>query len=180
MAEYIPPSIMVPSRRLATLFDQARAYQRQSCLYHTDPEPFSLYVNHECKAGAFPTETTHILADHKGQVWTLAWSPDGGLLASADADGLVVIWKMTVEGTGGEEIGYKFEPLHHLRDHGAGVGVVAFSPDGGVLVCAADRQLSFWDMEVGLSFYILGSAESPAKETNIRSTWRMCRVAYGS
>lgn len=148
--EHIPPSIMVPSRRISVLFDQARAYQRQSCLYHTESEPFSLYTNHECKAAAFPTHATHLLADHKDEVLALAWSPDGNLLASAGGDCLVVIWQCTPEGSG-DTTSYRFTPLHHLKDHKDGVGIVVFSPDGKTLVSAADRQLYLWDVEVSFA-----------------------------
>lgn len=87
---------MVPSRRLATLLDQARRLQRQSCIYHTDPEPFSLYTDHECLSGQFPNMTTHILADHTDEVHNLAWRPDGEYLATCGQDKKVVIWQISV------------------------------------------------------------------------------------
>ena len=147
---------MVPSRRISVLFDQARAFQRQTCLYHTDQEPFSLYTDHECQAGAFPSATTHILADHKDEVHAICWSPDGSLLASAGGDGLVVIWQLTVvqddadDEEGGEGREYLFAPLHQLKEHQGGVGIVSFSPDGKTLVSVSDRQLYFWDVEASL------------------------------
>jgi hypothetical protein len=88
---------MVPSRRLATLFDQARRHQQQSCLYHEDPDPASLYTDHECASGQFPSVTTHILADHTDEVWRIEWSPDGMMLASAGKDRAVVIWQLKVD-----------------------------------------------------------------------------------
>jgi WD40 repeat protein len=87
---------MVPSRRLATLFDQARRHQQQTCLYHDDGGPSSLYVDHECSSGQFPNMTTHILADHSDEVWNIVWSPDGMMLASCGKDHTVVIWALKV------------------------------------------------------------------------------------
>jgi WD40 repeat protein len=87
---------MVPSRRLATLFDQARRHQQESCLYHDETDPPSLYVDHECSSGQFPSITTHILADHTDEVWNIQWSPDGMLLASNGRDQTVVIWELKV------------------------------------------------------------------------------------
>lgn len=93
---FIPPEIMVPSRRMATLFDQARRYQQQSCVYHEDADVASLYRDHECAAVQFPNITTHILADHTDEVWRIEWSPDGLHLASAGKDRTVVIWQLEV------------------------------------------------------------------------------------
>ena len=87
---------MIPSRRLATLLDQARRHQQQSCLYHDEGEPSSLYVDHECSSGQFPNITTHILADHSDEVWMIEWSPDGTKLASCGKDHKVVIWELKV------------------------------------------------------------------------------------
>lgn len=95
-SEFISPSVMVPSRRLATLVDQARQHQQQSCLYHDDDRPTSLYVDHECSSGLFPSMTTHILADHSDEVWNIVWSPDGMMLASCGKDHTVVIWELKV------------------------------------------------------------------------------------
>lgn len=96
LQEHISPSVMVPSRRLATLLDQARQHQQQSCLYHDDNDPVSLYTDHQCASGSFPTVTTHILADHTDEVWRIEWSPAGDMLASASKDNTVVIWQLKV------------------------------------------------------------------------------------
>lgn len=87
---------MVPSRRLATLLDQARRHQQQDCVFHDDGTASSLYLDHECSSGQFPTMTTHILADHTDEVWKLEWSPDGTMLASTGKDHTVVIWQLKV------------------------------------------------------------------------------------
>lgn len=89
---------MVPQRRLATLLDQARRYQAISCPFHAGGVT-SLYVDHECKSGQFPSVTTHILADHTDEVWRVEWSPDGMMLASAGKDHQVVIWQLKVSFT---------------------------------------------------------------------------------
>jgi WD40 repeat protein len=96
ISAFIPPKVMVPSRRLATLLDQARRHQQQDCVFHDDGNASSLYLDHECSSGQFPEMTTHILADHTDEVWKLEWSPDGTMLASAGKDHLVVIWQLKV------------------------------------------------------------------------------------
>lgn len=61
------------------------------------------------------------LSDHTGIVWSIAFSPDGGLLASASSDGTARIWDMA---TGA--------PVKVL-EFPAEVVSVAFSPDGQTL-----------------------------------------------
>ena len=162
---YVSPQIMVPQRRLATLLDQARRHQALSCMYHQEGESPSLYVDHECASGQFPTITTHILADHTDEVWRIEWSPDGMKLASAGKDRVVVIWQLKVstsplmtangdsldkqatpkEGGGTQ---YSVIPLHHLRDHRDSVDALAWSPNGKTLVTGAQKSLYMWDIEV--------------------------------
>lgn len=93
---FIPASILLPPRRLATLLDHARRYQQQFCRYHTSSDPTSLYSDHRCASGHFPSETSHILVDHEDEVHNLAWSPDGNMLATAGHDKMVVIWRLDV------------------------------------------------------------------------------------
>ncbi|WVQ93433.1 hypothetical protein IAU59_000504 [Kwoniella sp. CBS 9459] len=147
---YISPQIMVPSRRLATLFDQARRHQQLSCLYHEEPESSSLYTDHRCESGQFPSVTTHVLADHTDEVWRIEWSPDGMYLASAGKDKTVVIWQlraMPKEGGGSQ---YGVVPLLHLRDHHDPVDVMAWSPDGKTLVTGADQNVYVWNARTGV------------------------------
>lgn len=93
---HVSPSVMLPSRRLATLLDQARRHQQLQCLYHSEPEAISLYADHKCAEGLFPSVTTHVLADHTDEVWRIEWSPAGDFLASASKDRSVIIWQINV------------------------------------------------------------------------------------
>lgn len=62
------------------------------------------------------------LAGHKHNIGTLAWSPDGKLLATGAWDGSVIIWD-TIDGS----------PLTSLTDFSEVVSTVAWSPDGKTL-----------------------------------------------
>ncbi|MGV3720389.1 MAG: WD40 repeat domain-containing protein [Actinomycetota bacterium] len=80
------------------------------------------------------------LTGHADLVTSVAFSPDGGRIATASADATVRIWA-----TGGPST-----PELTLQGHAGPVLAVAFSPDGSLLVTAsADRSLKVWDARTG-------------------------------
>jgi hypothetical protein len=87
---------MIPQRRLETLLEQAKEQQRTQCRYHAADTPISLYSDHVCDRSVFPTVTTHILHGHADEVWRVDFSHDGRYLATAGADGSVMVWKAKV------------------------------------------------------------------------------------
>ena len=160
---FISPQVMVPSRRLATLLDQARRHQMADCMYHDDLGAVSLYKDHECASGEFPSLCTHILADHTDEVWRIEWSPDGMMLASAGKDQTVVIWQLKVgfllylessadnkiiDGEDGT-VRYGIDHLHILSEHRHPIDAMAWSPNGRTLVVGADKNVYIWDIKTG-------------------------------
>src|SRR6266704_2548189 len=80
-----------------------------------------------------------VLRGHDDDVQGVAWSPDGGRLATASADRTARIW----DAEGGSE-------LMVLHGHDGRVRSVAWSPDGGRLATAsADRTARIWDADSG-------------------------------
>ena len=73
----ISPSVMIPDRRLAHLFDQVKQGQINNCLYHNTAASPSLYADHMCERDDFPLRTLAELKAHSDEVWCLRFSNDG-------------------------------------------------------------------------------------------------------
>lgn len=146
---FISAQVMVPSRRLATLLDQARRHQMADCMYHDDIGAISLYKDHECASGEFPSLCTHILADHSDEVWRIEWSPDGMMLASAGKDQTVVIWQLKIIDGEDGTVRYGIDHLHILSEHRHPIDAMAWSPSGRTLVVGAEKNVYIWDIKTG-------------------------------
>jgi WD40 repeat protein len=86
---------------------------------------------------------------HKG-VNSIAFSPDGGILASGGDDNQLKLWNPR---TG--------KLLGTLEGHLASVRCVAFSPDGRILASGGDdNQLKLWNPSTGKLLGIFGDSGS--------------------
>ena len=74
----------------------------------------------------------------EAEVYALAFSPDGSLLAYAGADGNVYIWDMISDAL-----------IDTAEGHTAPVNILAFSEDGTVLVSGSDDEtVRIWTVEI--------------------------------
>ena len=77
------------------------------------------------------------LEGHTDQVQSVAFSPEGTILASGSDDGNVKLWDVETR-----------THITTLQGHGGGVYSVAFTPDGTALASgSADRTIILWDVE---------------------------------
>jgi serine/threonine protein kinase len=82
---------------------------------------------------------------HAGPVTSVAFSPDGNILASGSADKTVRLWDLA-EWKPGDSL----PPVRTLEGHGSQVDSVAFSPDGRLLASgSADRTIILWEVATG-------------------------------
>jgi WD40 repeat protein len=87
-------------------------------------------------------------ARHDDVILSLAFSPDGKLLATAGYDRLIKLWDVAAN-----------KEVRVLRDHSDSVYAVAFSPDGKLLASGgADRAIKVWDVASGDRLYTLGES----------------------
>lgn len=79
------------------------------------------------------------LKGHTAVVWAVAFSPEGKLLASAGADGAIILWDTKT-----------WEHKEPLRGHKGDVYSLSFSPDGQTLASAGkDKTIKLWNTRTG-------------------------------
>ncbi|CAH2255684.1 WD repeat-containing 26 [Pelobates cultripes] len=147
---YLPPSVMLPPRRLQTLLRQAVELQRDRCLYHNTKldnnlDSVSLLIDHVCSRKQFPCFTQQVLTEHCNEVWFCKFSNDGTKLATGSKDTTVIIWQVDPDT-------YQLKLLKTLEGHAYGVSYLAWSPDDNYLVaCGPDdcSELWLWNVQTG-------------------------------
>ncbi|XP_039604208.1 WD repeat-containing protein 26 isoform X1 [Polypterus senegalus] len=149
---YLPPSVMLPPRRLQTLLRQAVELQRDRCLYHNTKldgslDSVSLLIDHVCSRKQFPCYTQQILTEHCNEVWFCKFSNDGTKLATGSKDTTVIIWQVdALQET------HQLKLLKTLEGHAYGVSYLAWSPDDNYLIaCGPDdcSELWLWNVQTG-------------------------------
>jgi WD40 repeat protein len=90
-------------------------------------------------------EKPTIIQAHQDIIYTLSFSPDGKMLASAGYDRIIQLWDTSTT-----------QSIRTLKDHSDTVFSVAFHPDGKLLASASgDRAVKVWDVHKGTRLHTL-------------------------
>lgn len=141
----VSPLIMMPSRRLPHLLEQAQQLQKlMDPFFNLPPDAqLSLYTDHQSDRSVFPTQTAAILSAHSGEVWHVAFSHDGTRLVSVGQDREALVWSV---GPSQED----FEVLHRFGPHTGSICHAAWSPDDTkLLMTTQDGEVNVWDVQSG-------------------------------
>ncbi|KAK2635143.1 hypothetical protein Ddye_029935 [Dipteronia dyeriana] len=143
LQKLLPPSIVIPEKRLEHLVESALDVQRDSCAFHnTRDRDLSLYLDHQCGRNRIPSQTLQILEAHSDEVWFLQFSHDGKYLASSSKDQSAIIWEIKEDG----QVSLK----HMLTGHQKPVLTVSWSPDDQqLLTCGQEEVIRCWDVGSG-------------------------------
>ena len=106
--------------------------------FQTLASPRDSWKHHEIRL--WDTDTGKIkttLEGHTKRVTSVAFSPEGQVLASGDLEGVIRLWNVRT-GT------HRMIATPHKS-----VNVVAFSPDGQTILSRQDKDFRLWDIETG-------------------------------
>ncbi|KAL5581520.1 hypothetical protein UlMin_013962 [Ulmus minor] len=150
LQDLLPPTVMIPERRLEHLVEQALVLQRDACFFHNSMnEEMSLYTDHRCGKEQIPSRTLQILHEHNDEVWVLQFSHNGKYLASSSNDRSAIIWEVDVNG--GVSV------KHRLCGHQKPVSTVSWSPDDcQVLTCGVEEACLYVYEKPGLGLVSCG------------------------
>ncbi|XP_022739195.1 WD repeat-containing protein 26-like [Durio zibethinus] len=151
LQKLLPPTVMIPERRLEHLVEQALVLQRDSCMFHNSlDKEMSLYADHQCGRDQIPSQTLQILQAHTDEVWFLQFSHNGKYLASSSNDKSAIIWEVDANG-----VSFK----RKLSGHQKPISSVSWSPDDHeLLTCGVEEVVRRWDVPSGECLHVYEKA----------------------
>ncbi|KAF9620547.1 hypothetical protein IFM89_013212 [Coptis chinensis] len=151
LQKLLPPTVMIPERRLEHLVEQALNVQLEACFFHNSLDSaMSLYTDHHCGKDQIPSQTLQVLHAHRDEVWFLQFSHNGKYLASASNDGSAIIWEVNES---------RVALRHTLSGHQKAVLTVSWSPDDSqILTCGMEEVIRRWDVNSGECLHVYEKA----------------------
>ncbi|KAK4788562.1 hypothetical protein SAY86_019881 [Trapa natans] len=152
LQKLLPPTVMIPERRLEHLLEQTLILQRDACIFHnSEDKGMSLYKDHQCGRDQIPCRTLQVLQAHTDEVWFLQFSHNGKYLASSSSDCSAIIWEVDSHG----ELCLK----HKLLGHQKPVSSVSWSPDDSeLLTCGNEENVRRWSVPSGECLHVYEKA----------------------
>ncbi|KAJ7960603.1 WD repeat-containing protein 26-like [Quillaja saponaria] len=152
LQKLLPPTIMIPEKRLEKLVEKALIVQREACVFHNSlDKELSLYSVHNCRNNKIPARTLQILHAHDGEVWFVQFSHNGKYLASSSNDQSTIIWEVDMY----DGVSLK----HRLYGHQKPVSFVSWSPDDReLLTCGVEEAIRRWDVSSGECLHVYEKA----------------------
>ncbi|MFN9407157.1 MAG: hypothetical protein ACK579_19830 [Dolichospermum sp.] len=87
------------------------------------------------------------LKAHKNKVFSVAFSPNGKLLASGSDDKIIILWDLATKK-------HSILEGHGEYSSSRGINSIAFSPDSQFLISGSDdKTIKLWDINLGLAIY---------------------------
>ncbi|KAJ1388005.1 WD40/YVTN repeat-like-containing domain superfamily [Sesbania bispinosa] len=160
LQKLLPPTVMIPEKRLEHLVEQALILQREACPFHNSSDKeMSLYSDHHCGKDQIPSRTLQILESHDDEVWFVQFSHNGKYLASASNDRTAIIWEVGING---------LSVKHRLSGHQKPISSVSWSPnDQELLTCGVEEAIRRWDVSTGKCLQVYEKAGA----TVVSCTW---------
>jgi WD40 repeat protein len=113
--------------------------------------------------------TAEALYGHKGEVSSIAISPDGKHIVSGGKDKIVRVWNTTTK-----------KVVKSLTGHDGAVLTVAFSPDGKQVVSGDEiGMITIWNAETGEKIYTLKNGKPPVKSVTFSRSGKFLFSAGG-
>ena len=153
--------LMLPRGRMMTLLGQAVERQamhaRVSLPTVSFPDSLTLYedISESLREQAtLPNATTQIAHAHLDEVWCVAFSHSGHMLASGSKDKTIVLWNVDMVGSSEQQPPRKYSRLSLKFKfteavHGCAVSRVTWSPDDSQLLSCgvSSTEIKLWDVE---------------------------------
>lgn len=119
--------------------------QQQKCLIGYDFSHLTIWQADLRRVNLHEINFTHsdlsssVFTENLGMIFSVAFSPDGTLLATGDAEGGLRLWEVA---TG--------KLLSSYEGHVGWVWSIAFNADGQILAsCSSDKTIRLWDVNTG-------------------------------